>query len=157
MISRIKALLTGFGPERSPRAGGEIAFAAAVLLAEAARMDQRVDPAERQVIETRLAQRFGLTAGEARTLLDEALATAEAGNRFFAFTQQVKDGLSPEDRIKLVEMLWEVVYADGRLDPYEDNLMRRIAGLIHVSDAESGLARKRVLARIGPSGAANDH
>jgi uncharacterized tellurite resistance protein B-like protein len=49
----------------------------------------------------------------------------------------------------MIEMLWEVVYADGRLDDYEANLMRRIAGLIYVSDGESGSARKRVLDRLG--------
>jgi uncharacterized tellurite resistance protein B-like protein len=46
-------------------------------------------------------------------------------------------------------MLWQVVYADGRLDDYEANLMRRISGLIHVPDRDSGEARKRALARLG--------
>jgi len=46
-------------------------------------------------------------------------------------------------------MLWEVVYADGHLDDYESNLLRRVAGLIHVSDRERGDARRRVLDRLG--------
>ena len=53
------------------------------------------------------------------------------------------------ERVELVEMLWEVVYADGRVDPFEANLLRRIGGLIYVSDRERGAARKRVAARLG--------
>ena len=60
-----------------------------------------------------------------------------------------RQSFSPAERIDLMEMLWEVVYADGRLDEYEANLLRRIAGLIHVGDGDSGAARKRVLARLG--------
>jgi uncharacterized tellurite resistance protein B-like protein len=146
VISRIKALLAGLSPEQ-PAQHDDLVVAVTMLLAEAARMDQRVDPAERQVIELRLAQRFGLTAEAAAAYLDRALASAETENRFFAFTQEVKNGTTPEERVKLVEMLWEVIYADGRLDPYEDNLMRRVAGLLDLSDAENGAARKRVLAR----------
>ena len=49
----------------------------------------------------------------------------------------------------MIEMLWEVAYADGVLSKYEANLVRRIAGLIYVSDRDSGIARKRVMARLG--------
>ncbi|QEX24925.1 hypothetical protein FRZ61_48670 [Hypericibacter adhaerens] len=152
VISRIKALLAGLDPKQPSPQDEDLVFAVTMLLAEAARMDQRVDPAERQVIERRLGQRFGLTAEAARAELDRALASAETGNRFFAFTQQVKNGTTPEERVKLIEMLWEVIYADGRLDPYEDNLMRRLAGLFDLSDAENGAARKRVLARLQDEG-----
>jgi uncharacterized tellurite resistance protein B-like protein len=146
VISRIKALLAGLDPKQ-PAQHDDLVVAVTMLLAEAARMDQQVDKAERQVIESRLAQRFGLTAEAAAAHLDQALASAESGNRFFAFTQQVKNGMTHAEQLKLVEMLWEVIYADGHLDPYEDNLMRRIAGLLELSDAENGAARKRVLAR----------
>ena len=50
-----------------------------------------------------------------------------------------------EQRVGIIEMLWEVAYADGVLDPHEDMLLRQIAGLIHVPDRERGLARKRAL------------
>ena len=49
---------------------------------------------------------------------------------------------------QIIEMLWKVVYADGVLDPYEDMLLRRIAGLIYVPDRERGMARQRALAHI---------
>jgi uncharacterized tellurite resistance protein B-like protein len=64
----------------------------------------------------------------------------------------IKAKFSLEERIDLMEMLWEVVYADGELHHYEANLMRRLAGLLHVSDRDVGAARKRAQARLESSG-----
>jgi uncharacterized tellurite resistance protein B-like protein len=60
-------------------------------------------------------------------------------------TADIAAGMSPEERIGLIEMLWDVAYADGVLDPEEDLLIRRIAGLIYVSDRDRVLARQRVM------------
>ncbi len=57
--------------------------------------------------------------------------------------------MEPASRIRLIEMLWEVAYADGKLDPDEDVLLRRVAGLIYISDEDRIAARQRVLSRIG--------
>jgi uncharacterized tellurite resistance protein B-like protein len=57
--------------------------------------------------------------------------------------------MDPEERIRLIEMLWEVAYADGVLDAEEDLLLRRVAGLIYVSDQDRVAARQRVLRRLG--------
>jgi uncharacterized tellurite resistance protein B-like protein len=148
VIERIKALLAGrpVGPRQEEP--DELTFACVMLLAEAARMDQRIDPRERAAIERLLTERFGLGRDLVEGLIETTLAKAEASNRFFAYTQAVKDGLDAGGRVRMIEMLWEVVLADGRLDAYEDNLLRRVAGLIHVSDAESGAARQRVKARL---------
>jgi uncharacterized tellurite resistance protein B-like protein len=69
--------------------------------------------------------------------------------QWHGFTTAIKDGFEPAERVELIEMLWEVVYADGQLHDYEASLLRRIAGLLYVSDRNSGEARKRVLARLG--------
>ena len=68
--------------------------------------------------------------------------------RFFPFTRQIVQKISPEDRVHILEMMWEVAYADGVLDPHEDALLRRIAGLIHVSDQDRGAARKRAVEKL---------
>jgi Uncharacterized protein conserved in bacteria len=52
-------------------------------------------------------------------------------------------------RILLLELLWEVAYADGKIDPMEDMLLRKLAGLLYIDDRERGLARQRVEARLG--------
>ena len=62
-------------------------------------------------------------------------------------TSQIAQAMSPGERIQLIEMLWDVAYADGVLDPEENLLIRRIAGLIYVSDRDRVLARQRALAR----------
>ena len=64
-------------------------------------------------------------------------------------TRVIKDNYSQQERVELIEMIWEVVYADGVRHDYEDSLLRRIAGLIYVSDRDRGNARKRVLERLG--------
>ena len=66
----------------------------------------------------------------------------------FPFTQEICKRLEPEARAQIIEMLWQVAYADGRLDPQEDMLLRRIAGLIYVPDGERGAARKRALEKL---------
>ena len=65
----------------------------------------------------------------------------------------VVERMTPDQRIGLIEMLWEVAYADGVLDPEEDLLIRRIAGLIYVTDRDRVLARQSVLTRLGLAGA----
>lgn len=155
MIKAIKALLSNpVAPSGS--SGGdheaELQVAAAALLVEAASMDDRFDSSERAKIETLLRTRFGLSQEESEALIETAHGRIAESSQLFGFTRVVNQGFSAEERIELMEMLWQVVYADGRLDDYEANLMRRLAGLVHVSDRDSGEARKRALARLGQSG-----
>jgi uncharacterized tellurite resistance protein B-like protein len=94
-------------------------------------------------------QRFGLASEESGALLQAASEKVEQSVEVFGFTREIKNAFSPEERIEMMEMLWEVAYADGELHDLEANLMRRLAGLLHVSDRDSGSARKRALARLG--------
>jgi uncharacterized tellurite resistance protein B-like protein len=148
-------LLGWIGDERARRlsdAGAdELKLAAAALLVEAACADERFDPRERRVIEQLLARRFALTEAEAKRLLAAAEQARERSVQLFGFTRTLSQRLTPAERVGVVEMLWEVAYADGELDAMEDTLLRRIAGLVDVSDRERGLARQRVLARLGRS------
>ena len=153
MISRIRDLLArAERPAPGRRVADELRLAAAALLVEAARMDGEFGAAERETVLDLLEHRFELTPEEARELLEMAVAAAMRSTQLFAFTQAVKNGYDAEERIAMIEMLWEVAYADGALHDYEANLLRRVAGLIHVPDPVSGAARKRVLARLGLDG-----
>ena len=62
---------------------------------------------------------------------------------FFKFTRKINNLLNLEERTDLIEMLWEVIYSDGKLDDFETNMMRRVGGLLYVSDRENGDAKKR--------------
>lgn len=113
-------------------------------------MDAEFGAEERTKIGELVAQRFGLSTEESGALLQAASDKVDQSVEVFSFTREIKNAFSPEERVEVMEMLWEVAYADGELHDLEANLMRRLAGLLHVSDRDSGSARKRVLARLGP-------
>ncbi len=150
MLNRIKSLLGSLSADAGASRGGEPArLAAAALLVEAATMDGTIGEAERGSILRLLRERFALTAAEAEELFSEASAANAQSTQLFEFTRSIKDAFDYDQRVGLIEMLWEVVYADGQLHDYESNLVRRISGLIYVSDQDSGAARKRALTRLG--------
>ena len=111
-------------------------------------MDNDFDAAERAAIERLLADKFKLAAGEAHRLIEQAEQAVRDSSQMFPFTREICERISHDDRAHIIEMLWRVAYADGVLDPYEDMLLRRIAGLIHVTDRERGEARQRALEQI---------
>lgn len=152
MFERIKSLLSD-GAASKPEDGADtLQVSVAILLVEAARMDSAFDADERSAVEQLLSRRFELDDPAARTLLTVAERKAEESVELYTVTRTVKDAFAYEDRIELMQMLWEVAYADGTLHDYEANLMRRVAGLVYVSDRESGEARKRALDHLGLTG-----
>ena len=150
MIDRIKRLFAAAGSPPPAENGGvhELHHAAAALLAEVAMSDDGFDDAERATIRRLMAERFSLSESEALALAEAAEASAADSTHLLRFTRVIKDNYTPEERIELIEMIWEVVYADGVLHDHEDSLLRRIAGLVYVSDRDRGDAHKRVLARL---------
>jgi uncharacterized tellurite resistance protein B-like protein len=152
MLARLKALLMD-GDDEGQRAGrrsrDEVQLAAATLLVEAARMDDTIGALERERIRGLLEQRFSLTDPEVDDLLAAAEAVTEGPAQWHRFTSTLKDRFSDQERIQMIEMLWEVVYADGELHDLEASLLRRVGGLLYVSDRDRGAARMRVLNRLG--------
>ena len=152
MLDRFKAFFdkndaaaTGDDGSHTP---DDFHLAAAVLLVQAATADNCFSQEERQRIEWLCKNYFELTASEALALIKSAEAEVENSVQLLRYTRTIKDGFSYEERVHLMEMLWEVVYADNLVETYEATLMRRIAGLIYVEDRDSGLARSRVRAKI---------
>ncbi|MEX2454053.1 MAG: TerB family tellurite resistance protein [Rhodospirillaceae bacterium] len=140
-----KAAPGGAGGRHTP---DEFHLAAAALLVHAATADAEFDATERTRIEWLCRHRFDLDAEEAADLIRAAEHAVETSVQLLRFTRTIKDGFSYEERVHLMEMLWEVVYADNVLEAHEAQLMRRIAGLIYVDDRDSGIARSRVKARL---------
>lgn len=153
MLDRIKALLSGGGDTDSRTSKShsvdELHLAAAALLVEAASRDGHFDEVEQQTVETLVRDHFDLDDDEAQDLITAAKDVVEESSQLYGFTRVVKDRFPHEERVRMIEMLWEVAYADGVLHDYEANLVRQVCGLIYVPDRESGMARKRVLARLG--------
>jgi uncharacterized tellurite resistance protein B-like protein len=152
MLDRLKTLF--FDDDTSGAASGRrgrdaVQLAAAALLVEAARMDEAIGPAELAQIRDLLSRRFGLSSAEADELVRAAEAETEGPAQWHRFTSTLKDRFSEAERIEMIEMLWEVVYADGNLHDLEASLLRRVGGLLYVSDRDRGAARLRVLNRLG--------
>jgi len=112
---------------------------------EAAAMDSLFDDKERAAIRRVLAEAFHLDDAETDTLLNAAVKVNAKSVQTFGFTRGMAKRLSYEDRVHVIEMLWLVAYADHVLSAEEDMLIRRVAGLIYVSDADRGAARRRAL------------
>jgi uncharacterized tellurite resistance protein B-like protein len=149
MIDRIKALILGDGGDGGVTGNGEdgLQVAAVALLVEAAVMDGDFDAAERQVIAGLISDRFGLDGEATEDLIAAGEEAVESSSQLYAFTRVIKQGFEVDDRVEMIEMLWDVACADGEVHDYEANLVRRVAGLIHVSDRDSGQARKRAMGR----------
>lgn len=146
VIDRIRKLLAA--PEDAPKRPDDLQVAVAVLLVEAARMDDMFDAEERVAIEHLLERKFQITGEETRELIAFAEQTAERSHQLHPFTRLTVEKMEPKRRIRFIEMLWEVAYADGKLDADEDVLLRRVAGLIYISDEDRVAARQRVLERL---------
>lgn len=107
--------------------------ATAALLVEMMRADSTIAPAERDAVLRALAAAFDdLTPEETRDLLARAEARADDATSLYEFTRIVNRQFDHEQKAHVVELLWRVAWADGDLDKYEENLVRRIADLIHV-------------------------
>jgi uncharacterized tellurite resistance protein B-like protein len=143
----MRALKAPPEPQRAP----DLRLSVAVLLLEAARQDDQFDARERAMIEKLLTQRFALSPQECARLMAAGEARASQMVQLHGHTSNVIEQMTPDERVHLVEMLWDVAYADGVLDPEEDLLIRRVAGLIYVTDRERVLARQRVVARLSES------
>ena len=152
MLEHIKGILSGRLRPAGPAADREMETlqrAVAALLVEAARLDGRFGAAERSRIAALLSRRFSLADGHVQTLIEAATRMSEESVDNYGFTQRISRQFDHDDKVGIVEMLWDVAYADGTLHDYEGNLLRRVAGLLYVTDQESGAARKRVVDRMG--------
>ena len=149
MINRIKLLFSNNIQEPESSEIGKLEAASAALLVEAACMDGHFDEKEREKIVSLMQANFGLNNEESETLVNETQSVMEQTGDLYSFTRVIKNRFDQQERIQMIEMLWEVAFADGNVDYYESNLISRIAGLIYVNDIDRGEAKKRVMARLG--------
>jgi uncharacterized tellurite resistance protein B-like protein len=138
--------LTGASQAAPPSRADERAALAAILV-EAAHADGSYDDEEAVRIARVLATRYGLSTAEAEALRAEGEAAQAEAVDLVRFTRAVKDAVAHEERIGVIEAVWEVVYADGVREMHESALVRKLCGLLHIEDREAGLARQRVAAR----------
>jgi uncharacterized tellurite resistance protein B-like protein len=118
--------------------------ATALLLIEVAKADYADDAAEDETMLASLKQFFALDDASAALLLKEARSTADRAVELQQFTRRLHDQLSMAEKLRVIEMLWQVALADRRLDKHEDHLVRRIAELLYVPHSDLIRIRNRV-------------
>tara|TARA_Y100001936_G_scaffold57006_1_gene55924 strand:+ start:77 stop:550 length:474 start_codon:yes stop_codon:yes gene_type:complete len=148
MIEKLKKLLASRKNVDDTADDEDLKLASAALLLEAACMDGHADSVEISTVVNLLGDQFNLNVSEASELVDAGRNALSDSVELYGFTRIIKNSFNHEDRVRMIEMLWKVVYADGTLHDFEANLVRRICGLIYVSDRESGEVRKRVLEHL---------
>ena len=152
MLAKIRSLFFERGGRAEAEDGrhshDELQLAAAALMVEAARLDGTFDETERAHIGSVLRQRFELDAAESQLLIEAAVGTVDAVPEIYGFTRTIRDHFSHDERIFMMQMLWEVAYADGELHEYEASLLRQVVGLLYVTDQESAVAREQARVRL---------
>jgi len=113
------------------------------LLIHAAKIDDNYTDVEKEIIKKALITLNAITPNEAEELLKKAEKIEQESNQIVAFTREIKKS-SIEFRLKIIEILWKIVYSDGSSDSYESNLIRRVCGLLYISDRDSGMIKLKI-------------
>jgi uncharacterized tellurite resistance protein B-like protein len=147
MIGDLIRRLTAPEPEPLPYDDARLALAA--LLVRIARSDGEYEGIEIDRIDALLASRYELSPFEAARLRTEAEALEAEAPDTVRFTRAIKDAVPYDDRVRVVEALWDIVLADGMRDHEEDAILRLVAPMLGVGDRDSNMARQRVESRKG--------
>jgi len=141
MLSPLKSLLSQFfnlpedGASSVSDAHG-LQLATAVLLVEVMRSDTHISDTERAAAVLALRHKFALTDGEMQQLLAQAEHAAGSSNDYFRYTSAMNEQFTQAQKILVVELMWQVAFADGHLDAHENHVISKVAGLLHVTHGE---------------------
>jgi uncharacterized tellurite resistance protein B-like protein len=128
-------------------------LAAAALLVHAAVIDGTITAAEQETLRELLQQRFALDDTSTDELVAQATAAEQDSVDLYQFTRLLNGTLDEEGRARIIEMMWQVAYADGHVSEFQDNLIWRAADLLGVSSRERIALRQRIAAsRKGADG-----
>lgn len=123
--------------------GKALQIATAALLLEMMRMDEHIAVEERHSIIATLRQQFNLDSEQLTTLLDLAEQEARQATGYYQFTSLINKTCTADQKIRIIENLWQVAMADAHLDAHELHLMRKIADLLYVGHADFVAAKQR--------------
>ncbi|MDE2149399.1 MAG: TerB family tellurite resistance protein [Gammaproteobacteria bacterium] len=143
-LTRLRELLA---PDQGAARPAELSesLAVALLLAEVARSDFEVETIEHDRMVELLAQRYQLSGEQAGELTERALARAGDATSLYEYVRVINRNLDYPGRCRLMDLLWRLAYADGRLDPLEEQRLRRLAGMLYLDDADFIRTKLKVL------------
>tara|TARA_B100000614_G_scaffold19212_1_gene15540 strand:- start:110 stop:523 length:414 start_codon:yes stop_codon:yes gene_type:complete len=112
------------------------------LLIHAAKIDENYTDKEEEIIKKTLTQ-LGIKEEDTSKTIEKAKIIEESSNQILDFTKEVKN-LTNQDKIKIIESLWSIIYSNNEADVYETNLMRRLAGLLYIDNKTMGDIKEKV-------------
>jgi len=118
-------------------------LATAALLVEVVRSDGTIAPAEREAMLAALGGKFSLAPQEAAALVELAEQESRLANDTYQFTSLINRDFSPAQKLRVIELMWQVAYADDALGAHEQHVLRRIAELLHVPHGDYIAAKMR--------------
>ena len=118
------------------------------LMVEAAYTDGSIDIEEIEKIKSVLVDSFKEDPLEVENILNKSIKNKNNSKSLFYYTSKINKEYTKEKKIILIETLWEIVLSDNEIHEYESSLIRRLSGLLYISDVDSGNAKKRALNRI---------
>lgn len=118
--------------------------ATAALLIETARADFKIEADELDKIAAGLSAKFSLSKGQVDELMEMAQKTAKQATSYYEFTSLINKGFSFEQKLKVIELMWQVAYADDHLQKYEEALIRKISDLLYIPHSDFIAAKHRV-------------
>ncbi len=113
------------------------------MLIETAAIDGKIDTEELSKIKKSLIYLFEISEEKSSFIVNACLNKANEPNSLHYFTSKINKEFEYEKKVKLLQILWEIVLADGKIHDFESNMVRRLSGLLYVSDVDSGNAKKR--------------
>ena len=147
MLKTLNDLLEALKPARStapPEAQAHaLQLATAVLLVEVMRADAKGAFAEKPAVLGALREKFELADDELERLFELAEQRSIEAHDLHSFTARINTAFDERQKLRILEMLWQVAYADGHLDAHETHLMRRLADLLHLRQSDALIAKLR--------------
>tara|TARA_B100000886_G_scaffold336593_1_gene295677 strand:+ start:119 stop:568 length:450 start_codon:yes stop_codon:yes gene_type:complete len=118
------------------------------LMIEAAYTDGKIDDVELNKIKSILIDIFNEDQNDVMLSIDKALKNKNNSKSLYYYTSYINKNFTDEKKVQLIEALWEIILSDGEVDDFESSLIRRLSGLLYISDVKSGNARKRALDKV---------
>jgi uncharacterized tellurite resistance protein B-like protein len=136
LLNSLKDLFEAIRPPTAAETRAEqqrlLRLAAAVLLVEVMRAESRIGDAERRAVVQALHAEFALGDDEVQRLLELALQTSREATDYYVFTSRINQEFDLPHKLQMVEHMWRVVYADGKLGAHENHVMRKLADLLYI-------------------------
>ena len=153
MLKTLKDLFDSLLPPAAAAAPQQaehlLQLATAVMLVEVMRADTSFHPGEREAVQAALCEKFELTPDEAQRLAELAETAAQGATDLFSFTSRINERFDMAQKLRMVEHMWRVAYADGHLSEHERHVLWRVADLLHVPQGAYVNARLRAQQAAG--------